>query len=85
MKGWSSASKPDSLVCPLCEAGSLSLLAHDSAGCSSCGGSLSGAMLGALREIAALPDSLALVHVSRRTSGPAHRELERARLLEEKG
>jgi ribosomal protein L37AE/L43A len=58
VKGTSLASRPGSLVCPLCEAGSLDSLGHDSARCHSCGSTMSGAMLGALREIAALPDTL---------------------------
>jgi hypothetical protein len=58
VKGSSLASKPRSLVCPLCEAGGLDPLGHDSARCEFCGGSLGGATLDALREIAALPDTL---------------------------
>lgn len=58
MKGSSSAPKPRCLVCPLCEASILKLINRDSARCDSCGGSLGGAMLGALREIVALPDAL---------------------------
>ena len=54
MKGSSMASKLCSLVCPLCEAGELNPLGHDQARCDSCGGSLSGAMLEALRQIATL-------------------------------
>ena len=56
MKGSSMASKPRSLVCPLCEASRLHSLGHDRARCDSCRGSLSGAMLEALREIATLRD-----------------------------
>ena len=52
------ASRPDSLVCPLCEVSKLHPSDRDSMGCESCGGSLSGAMLEALRRICALPDAL---------------------------
>ena len=58
MKGSSMASKPCSLVCPLCEAGRLHTLGHDQAHCDSCRASLSGAMLEALREIATLQDTV---------------------------
>jgi ribosomal protein L37AE/L43A len=58
MKGSSLVSRPRSLVCPLCEASGFNPLGDDSARCDFCGGSLGGAMLEALREIAALPDSL---------------------------
>jgi hypothetical protein len=60
VKGSSLASKLRSLVCPLCEAGGLNPLDQDSACCNSCLGSLGGAMLEALREIAALPDALGI-------------------------
>jgi ribosomal protein L37AE/L43A len=58
VKDTSLASRPGSLVCPLCEAAVLDPLDHDSMRCHSCGGTMSGAMLGALREIAVLPDTL---------------------------
>jgi hypothetical protein len=58
VKGSSIASKPCSLVCALCEAGKLHTLGHDQARCDSCRGSLSGAMLEALREIATLPETV---------------------------
>ena len=58
MKGSSLASKLHSLVCPLCEAGGLEPLGHDSARCDFCGGSLSGSLLVALCEIVSLPDAL---------------------------
>ena len=58
MKRSSMASKPCSLVCPLCEAGRLHTLGHDHARCDSCRGSLSGAMLEALSEIAILQNAV---------------------------
>src|SRR5688500_9752918 len=58
MKGSSMVSRPRSLICLLCEASGFNPLGDDSARCDSCRGSLGGAMLEALREIAALPDSL---------------------------
>jgi ribosomal protein L37AE/L43A len=54
----SMASKPRSLVCPLCEAGRLYPLGDDQTRCDSCRGSLSGAMLEALSEIVTLQDTL---------------------------
>ncbi len=50
------ASRPGSLICPYCEAGTLCLSSHVSARCRSCGNFLSGIMLEALRQIAAMPD-----------------------------
>ena len=58
MKGSSMASKPCSLVCPLCEAGRLHTLGHDQARCDSCLDPLSGAMLEALSEIAILQNAV---------------------------
>ena len=59
MKSSSSlASRSRSLICPLCEAGKLQPSGQDSARCASCAGPVSGAMLGALRQIVALPDAL---------------------------
>jgi len=58
MKGSRLASKSDSLICPLCEAGGLRPSGHDSMRCESCDGHLSGAMLQTLSQITALPDSL---------------------------
>jgi hypothetical protein len=52
------ASRPDSLVCPLCEANKLHPSGQDSMRCESCGGSLSGGMLETLWRISALPDAL---------------------------
>jgi ribosomal protein L37AE/L43A len=52
------ASRPDSLVCPLCEASKLHPSDRDSMRCESCGGRLSGAMLETLWRISALPDAL---------------------------
>jgi hypothetical protein len=58
MKGLSLASRSRSLVCPLCEAGELKASGQSSARCDSCAGSVSGAMLAALRQIVVLPDAL---------------------------
>ena len=59
MKSSSSlASRSRSLICPLCEAGELKPSGQGSARCASCAGPVSGAMLGALRQIVALPDAL---------------------------
>ena len=58
MRSSSVASKPDSLVCPLCEASKLHPSGRDAMSCESCGGSLSGAMLETLWRISALPDAL---------------------------
>src|SRR5215213_11952072 len=52
------ASRSRSLICPLCEAGKLRPSGQDSARCACCAGPVSGAMLGALRQIVALPDAL---------------------------
>ncbi len=58
MKTSSLVSRPDSLVCPLCEGDQLRLSGNDSARCASCAGLVSGAMLETLRSISALPDAL---------------------------
>ena len=59
MKSSSSlASRSRCLICPLCEAGKLQPSGQDSARCASCAGPVSKAMLGALRQIVALPDAL---------------------------
>jgi hypothetical protein len=58
MKGSSLASRPDSLVCPLCEVDQLWPSGNDSARCASCAGLVSGAVLETLRSISALPDAL---------------------------
>jgi ribosomal protein L37AE/L43A len=59
VRGMSLASRPDSLVCPLCEAGQLRSCGIGSMRrCESCGAPLSGAMLETLRGICALPDAL---------------------------
>src|SRR5688572_6806404 len=52
------ASRSRSLICPLCEAGKLKPSGQDSARCACCASPVSGAMLGALRQIVALPDAL---------------------------
>ena len=54
-----SVSRPGSLVCPYCEAGKLYPSSQACARCRLCGSFLSGTMLEALRQIAALPDSSA--------------------------
>jgi hypothetical protein len=58
VRGLSVASRPDSLVCPLCEVSKLRPSGRDSMCCESCGGHISGAMLEALRQITVLPDAL---------------------------
>jgi ribosomal protein L37AE/L43A len=58
VKSSSLASRPYSLLCPLCEASKLHARNRDSMRCESCGGRLSGAMLETLRGISALPDAL---------------------------
>ena len=58
VKGSSAFSRPDSLVCPLCEVDQLRPSGNDSAQCASCAGLVSGAMLVTLRRISALADSL---------------------------
>ncbi len=60
MEGSSMVSRPGSLICPYCEAGILCLSSHLSARCRSCGNFLSGTMLEALRQIAAMPDDPAI-------------------------
>jgi ribosomal protein L37AE/L43A len=58
VKGTSLASRPESLVCPLCEAGQLKTSGIGLMRRESCGGRLSGTMLETLRGICALPDAL---------------------------
>jgi len=58
MTSSSLASRPDSLLCPRCEASKLHPSDRDSMRCESCGGRLSGAMLETLRRISTLPDAL---------------------------
>src|SRR5829696_1456109 len=58
VKGTSLASRPDSLVCPICELGELRPSAHLSARCTSCAGLVGETMLETLRRIATLPDAL---------------------------
>jgi ribosomal protein L37AE/L43A len=58
MRGSSLASRPDSLVCPLCEVGKFYPSGQDSMRCRSCGSHLHGAMLETLRQITALQDTL---------------------------
>src|SRR5215217_1633917 len=70
----SMASRPDSLVCPLCEASKLHARNRDSMRCESCGGRLSGAMLATLRGISALPDALGR-HICEECGHPEMRRL----------
>jgi hypothetical protein len=58
VKASSLVSGRTSLVCPSCEVGELRTFGTGSMRCESCGEHLSGAMLEALRQIAALPDAL---------------------------
>jgi ribosomal protein L37AE/L43A len=58
MRSSSVVSKSDSLVCPLCEASKLYPSGQGSMTCQSCGTHLQGAMLGTLRSISTLPDTL---------------------------
>jgi ribosomal protein L37AE/L43A len=58
VKRSSLAARPDSLLCPLCEASKLYSSERNSMRCQSCGGRLSGAMLDTLKQISALPDAL---------------------------
>ena len=58
MKSASPVSRPGFLACPLCEADHLRSSGMRSMRCESCGGTLSGPMLEALRSISALPDVL---------------------------
>ena len=75
MKGSSLASSHNSLVCPHCEGGELRPSSgHHSARCASCGGLLSGAVLEALRQIAALPDALG-AHACEECGHPEMRHL----------
>jgi uncharacterized Zn finger protein (UPF0148 family) len=52
------ASRPGSLVCPVCEAGQLRTVGHRTARCESCAGFLNGDMLETLRQVAALSHAL---------------------------
>ena len=58
MKGSSLESRPDSLVCPLCEGHKLDTRGHSAAHCASCGRVVSGTTLEALRQIIDLPEAL---------------------------
>jgi hypothetical protein len=51
-------SRPNFLVCPLCESGELRRVTHDRARCASCRGFVHGRTLELLRQVAALPDAL---------------------------
>ena len=52
------ATKSHPLTCPFCEAHELRAFGHNSARCKSCGGLLSGALLGTLQGIIGLPDAV---------------------------
>jgi ribosomal protein L37AE/L43A len=58
MKGLSLASRPGSLVCPLCETGQLRTAGNHTLHCESCSSSLYGGVLETLRRISTLPDAL---------------------------
>ena len=58
MRSLSLASRPEYLICPLCEANKLCASAQDSLRCQLCSRTLSEAVLSALRQIIALPDTL---------------------------
>jgi ribosomal protein L37AE/L43A len=58
MRGSSVASRPDSLVCPLCEASKLHPSDQHSMTCRSCGAHVQEAMLETLRSISTLPGAL---------------------------
>src|SRR5829696_10399742 len=51
------ATRSHPLTCPFCEAHDLRAFGHNSARCDSCGGLLSGALLGTMRGIIRLPDA----------------------------
>jgi ribosomal protein L37AE/L43A len=58
MRGSSLASRPDSLICPLCEVSKLYPSGQDSMRCRSCCAHFKGSMLESLRNISTLPDTL---------------------------
>jgi ribosomal protein L37AE/L43A len=58
MRRSGTASRPNSLVCPLCGSGELHPVGHDSARCASCSSLVHGWTLGLLRQVAALPEAL---------------------------
>ena len=74
VKSSSLVSRSDSLLCPLCEASKLYPCTRDSMRCQSCGGRLSGAMLGTLRGISTLRDALGK-HACEECSHPEMRRL----------
>jgi hypothetical protein len=57
MRGSALASRPDSLVCPLCEGSKLYASGRGSMRCWSCGTPLQGSMLETLQSISTLPDT----------------------------
>ena len=58
MKGSVSASRPDFMICPLCEGAELRLDGNGSARCDSCVRIVEGAVIETLEQIAGLPDAL---------------------------
>jgi hypothetical protein len=61
MKRPTLTSRPDSLLCPICETGKLPSSTHDDTmSCQWCGGHLSGEVLESLRQITTLPDTLGI-------------------------
>jgi hypothetical protein len=51
-------SRPGYLACPVCGSGELLSRGSDLAGCDSCGLGFDGAIVGTLKQIVALPDTL---------------------------
>ena len=74
MKVSSLASGPGSLICPFCEAGRLCPSGHHTIWCGSCGSSLSGAMVQALRQLTDLPDAVG-AHACEECGHPEMRRL----------
>jgi ribosomal protein L37AE/L43A len=58
MKSSSLRSRPDSLICPLCEVHKLDARGHSAAHCAPCGRVVSGMTLYALRQIIELPEAV---------------------------
>jgi len=58
------ASRPESLVCPLCGSGELSLVGHDSARCASCSDFVQGWTLEYLGQVAAFRTPWAVMPTS---------------------
>jgi ribosomal protein L37AE/L43A len=58
VKGSVSASRPDFMICPLCEGAALRLDGSGSVRCDSCVRVVEGAVIRTLEQIAGLPDAL---------------------------